>query len=217
MQGETSATEPLYRRPTQIRGIATFEQILDAGHAMVDERGVTGFSLYDIAERAGVASGSVYHFFPSLTALFSALVERYDRRFSELVSQPIGKDQVESWEDIVRIQTERSRRFINNDRPSMLLILGPGQTWQSRLIDTVGDTHIAHAMVETIRSSYEVPNHPDPDELMHNAIRCLESLWQLSFQRYGTVTDAMAEETNRVMLAYLALYWPKYLEPTTKD
>jgi hypothetical protein len=48
---------------------------------------------------------------------------------------------------------------------------------------------------------------------MHNAIRCLESLWQLSFQRHGVITDAMAEETNKVMSAYLSLYWPKYLEP----
>jgi hypothetical protein len=68
-------------------------------------------------------------------------------------------------------------------------------------------------MVDTIRTFYELPKQPDPAELMHNAIRCLESLWQLSFQRHGVITDAMAEETNKVMSAYLSLYWPKYLEP----
>ena len=110
-------------------------------------------------------------------------------------------------------QTERSRRFINDHRPAMLLILGPGQTWQSRLIDTVGDTHIAHSMVKAIAEHFVVPKAPDPAELMHRAIRCLESLWQLSFQRHGSVTDEMAVETNKVMIAYLRIYWPELMEP----
>jgi len=210
---ETSDEMPelLYRRPSQARGIAKFNQILDAAHAIIDEQGVNGFSLYDIAERAAVAPGSVYHFFPNLTAVFGALVERYDETFARLVSEPLLAPERESWETILITQTERSRRFINAHRPAMLLILGPGQSWQSRLIDTVGDTHNAHAMIATIRESFVVPDRPDPAELMHNAIRCLESLWQLSFQRHGEVTDEMAEETNKVMIAYLSLYWPKHM------
>ena len=205
--------ETPYRRPRQARGIAKFDCILDTAHDMIDEFGIEGFSLYDIADRAGIASGSVYHFFPNLTSVFSALVERYDKEFAHLVGEPLPDDKPLSWEDILIIQTERCRHFINNHRPAMLLILGPGQTWQSRLIDTIGDAHIAAVMVATIGKSYVIPQHPEPTELMHNAIRCLESLWQLSFQRHDIVTDEMAAETNKVMIAYLNLYWPKYLEP----
>lgn len=208
---DASTPELLFRRPTQARGRAKFDQILDAAHSMIDEIGVEGFSLYDIADRAGVAAGSVYHFFPTLTAIFGALVERYDEEFARLVTEPI--ESPASWQDILVEQTERSRRFINDHRPAMLLILGPGQTWQSRLIDTVGDTHIAHSMVKAIAEHFVVPKAPDPAELMHRAIRCLESLWQLSFQRHGSVTDEMAVETNKVMIAYLRIYWPELMEP----
>lgn len=214
---ESGSSTSIYRKPSQARGIVKFECILDAAHEMIDELGLTGLSLTGIAERAGVASGSVYHFFPSLTAIFTALVERYDEEFAELVRLPIEHGQIGSWDDIVIAQTERSRIFINDNRPAMLLMLGPGQTWQSRLIDTVGDAHIARAMVNTIGRQFVVPQHPDPVELVHNAIRCLESLWQLSFQRHGEVTEKMARETNRAMIAYLRLYWPRYLEPISGE
>ena len=213
MQGPS---EPLFRRPTQARGIVKFDRILDVADAMIDEGGLDGLSLSEIAVRAGVASGSIYHFFPNLTALFGALVERYDEKFAQIVAEP-HPGSVESWEEVLIVQTERSRRFINSHRPAMLLILGPGQTWQSRLIDTVGDTHIAHSMVNAIGQFFVVPTQPDPAELMHRAIRCLESLWQLSFQRHGIVTEEMAAETNKVMLAYLGLYWPKLMQPIASE
>jgi len=207
-----SVPEFLYRKPTQARGLATFQLILETADKMIDELGVSGFSLYDVADKAEVASGSVYHFFPSVTALFGALVERYDEEFAKLVSEPIPVDKTERWEDVLTTQTERSRQYINGHRPAMLLILGPGQSWQSRLIDTAGDTRIASAMIKMVSDLFEVPKLPDPAELMHKAIRCLEGIWQLSFQRHGTVTDEMSIETNKVMIAYLKLYWPEYMQ-----
>jgi hypothetical protein len=41
----------------------------------------------------------------------------------------------------------------------------------------------------------------------------LEAFWELSYQQHGFVTDDISRETNRAMIAYLSLYWPKYLPP----
>jgi hypothetical protein len=91
------------------------------------------------------------------------------------------------------------------------MMLGPGQTWQTRQVDTVGDTAIAEAMRQNIQQYFDLPEAPDPAELLHLAIRILESFWQLSYQRHGKVTKEIQEETFRAMCAYLGLYWPKHL------
>ena len=85
-----------YRRPSQARGEAKFERLLDAAHSLIEEQGVEEFSLADVAKRAGVATGSAYHFFPNLEAIFIALVERYDLAFAEIVGEPIEASAVDS-------------------------------------------------------------------------------------------------------------------------
>jgi AcrR family transcriptional regulator len=201
-----------FRRPKQERGIKKFEAILDGADKLILSQGIHNFSLYDIAENASVAVGSVYHFFPSIEAVFAALVERYDREFTVIVSENIPHDEVDSWADIIWHHIEKSRQYINTHEQVLIMILGPGQTWQTRLVDTVGDTAIARAMLTNITEFFDIPDSPDPAELLHYAIRILESIWQLSYQRHGQVTEEMQNETYRAMCAYLELYWPRFIQ-----
>jgi AcrR family transcriptional regulator len=204
------SSEQHYRKPTQARGIAKFEKILDAAHRLIDEQPEREISLYDVAAEAGVATGSVYHFFPSIDAIFIALVERYDKIFADIIVKtepPAGAN----WQEMLVLHTERSREYINQHRPALMLIIGPLRTWQSRQVDTIGDAAIARAMAENYSRSLVLPNEPAPEVILHHAIRMLEGLWELSYQQHGYVTDEMSRETNRAMTAYLRLYWPEYL------
>lgn len=207
----TEVTAP-YRRPSQARGEAKFERLLDAAHTLIEENGVEDFSLSDVAKRAGVATGSAYHFFPNLEAVFIALVERYDEAFANLVSEPIAASEVDSWQDIVGLHFEKARHFINNNPPALSLIIGPGRSWQSKQVDTIGDSNIAKAMAKTIEDFFDLPSVPPPAELLHLGIRILEGLWELSVQQHGRVTEEFSRETTRAVIAYLRLYWPAYLE-----
>ncbi len=206
-----TASERIYRKPTQARGIAKFEQILDAAHKLIEEQPAREISLYDIADEAGVAAGSVYHFFPSIEAVFVALVERYDERFANIIGDTDPENSEAGWQDLLVLHTENSRMFINAHPPALMLLIGPLRSWQSRQVDTVGDTRIAQAMLESYGRHFILPLQPEPDVILHHSIRILESLWELSYQQYGYVTDEMSVETNRAMIAYLNLYWPRYL------
>lgn len=206
-------SEQIYRKPTQARGIAKFEQILDATHKLIEEQPTREISLYDIADEAGVAAGSVYHFFPSIDSVFVALVERYDERFAEIIRNTDPENNDVTWQDLLVQHTESSRTFINAHPPALMLLIGPLRTWQSRQVDTVGDTRIAQAMLESYGRHFILPQQPKPEVILHHAIRMLESLWELSYQQHGYVTDEMSVETNRAMIAYLSLYWSKYLPP----
>ena len=219
MPAEEEALEPflIYRKPRQQRGLRKFEAILDSANTLIETKGVHNFSLYDIADHASVASGSVYHFFPSIEAVFVALVERYDREFERIVSENIPVDKVDTWGDVLWHHIEKSRHYINSNEQVLILILGPGQTWLTRQVDTVGDTAISRAMHRNISDYFDVPQTPDPAEVLHLAIRILESIWQLSYQRHGRVTKEMQNETYRAMCAYLELYWPRHLSRQSPD
>lgn len=211
---ESESIEQLapYRKPSQARGEAKFEKLLDATHTLIEEQGVDGFSLSDVARRAGVATGSAYHFFPNLEAIFIALVERYDIAFAKIVSEPIEASAVETWQDILELHFEKARQFINTNPPALILIIGPGRSWQSKQVDTIGDSNIANAMVATIEQFFVIPSYPPAAQLVHLGIRMLEGLWELSVQQHGHVTEAFSRETTRAVAAYMRLYWPLYLE-----
>ena len=204
-----------FRRPRQARGQEKFDKILDAADALIAETGIADdLSLYDIASKAEVAVGSVYHFFPSNHAVLVALIERYDQRFEELVEEPMDAGSISNWRDVLWLQTERSRQYINTTPGALIMILGSGQTWATRVADAEGDTAIAAAMVSAIERFFKLPAIPDSQRIIFNAIRILESLWATSYLLRGSVTDEYAEETHKAMCAYLALYWPPYLEPS---
>ena len=204
-----------FRRPRQARGREKFEQILDAADRLIAETGTADdLSLYDIAEKAGVAAGSVYHFFPSNHAVLVALIERYDQKFEELVEEPIFEENVTDWQTVMWLQTERSRHYINATPGALIMILGSGQTWATRIADAEGDKAIAAKMIEAINFHFILPTTPDPGEIVYSAIRILEALWATSYLRHGSVTDDCAVETHKAICAYLSLYWPPYLEPS---
>ncbi len=77
MTQEPRASEaPLRRVPVQERSAARVQRMLDACATLVDEVGYDGLTTTLLAERAGVAIGSVYQFFPDKRAVVQALTLR---------------------------------------------------------------------------------------------------------------------------------------------
>src|SRR5437762_10968828 len=54
----------------------TIEEILDIAEALMDEEGVGGLSLSEVARRLGVKPPSIYKYFDSLMAMYDALFGR---------------------------------------------------------------------------------------------------------------------------------------------
>lgn len=64
-QCDDDQQQPLRRRPAQRRSARRVERMLDACAELLDEAGYDALSTTRIAERASVAIGSVYQFFPT--------------------------------------------------------------------------------------------------------------------------------------------------------
>jgi len=64
----------------QARGIATRRRVLDAAEKLFAQRGYEPASMADVAERAGVGVGTLYHHFPDKRALLLALIDDWGDR-----------------------------------------------------------------------------------------------------------------------------------------
>ncbi|MGW0521401.1 TetR family transcriptional regulator [Crossiella sp. NPDC003009] len=92
---------PLRRRPVQQRSAQRVERMLDACAELVAELGYDGVTTTLIAERAGVAVGSLYQFFPDKRAVVQALTMRNLDRFLSQVLERLAEVELAHWWDVV--------------------------------------------------------------------------------------------------------------------
>lgn len=93
-------------RPSRLAGAPTgprqrdqrLAALLDAAADLFVEKGVTATSISDIAERAGVAKSTFYHYFQDRTAMLEALRRRYSDRFAELVDAAMDGCTADDWD-----------------------------------------------------------------------------------------------------------------------
>ena len=91
---------------------ATRQALVDAAVAVFTERGYVGTSLDEIARRAGVTKGAVYHHFAGKDAVFEAAFEAVHGR-EAAQARPAGTAETGPWDAVrtaVRSYLEASRR-----------------------------------------------------------------------------------------------------------
>ncbi|MEV0145132.1 MULTISPECIES: TetR family transcriptional regulator [unclassified Nonomuraea] len=99
--------QPLRRRPAQRRSARRVERMLDACAELLDEIGYESLSTTRIADRAGVAIGSVYQFFPDKRAITQELTRRNVEQFVSRVGRRfLEEDYVGWWEAVDAIIDE---------------------------------------------------------------------------------------------------------------
>ncbi|GLX96284.1 TetR family transcriptional regulator [Herbidospora sp. NBRC 101105] len=98
---DDAGNSSLRRQPTQRRSARRVERMLDACAELLDEVGYDGLSTTRIAERAGVAIGSVYQFFPDKRAISQALTRRNVELFVARVGRRFISEEYGGWWDAV--------------------------------------------------------------------------------------------------------------------
>src|SRR5947209_2237701 len=69
----------------------TIEEILDIAQDVMDEDGVNGLSLAEVARRLGVQPPSLYKYFPSLMSVYDALFLRGQREHLQVVRDAMAR------------------------------------------------------------------------------------------------------------------------------
>jgi AcrR family transcriptional regulator len=85
----------------QGRSVARVSRMLDACAEIIDEIGYDGLTTSLLAERAGVAIGSVYQFFPDKRAVVVALTRRNVEAYVARLSERMAGGGMSRWVDAV--------------------------------------------------------------------------------------------------------------------
>src|SRR5256885_12526740 len=96
-----ASTRPLRRVPVQGRSVARVQRMLDACAELVDDIGYEALTTTLLAERAGVAIGSVYQFFPDKRAIVQALALRNLELYLARLSARSEAVEFAHWWDVV--------------------------------------------------------------------------------------------------------------------
>ncbi len=101
------AQKALRRVPTQDRGRARVEAILDAAESVFADAGYDNATTEAIAQQAGASIGSLYQFFPNKRALFEAVSTRYlDRARTLFEGTVIGALPDMPWESLLDLSID---------------------------------------------------------------------------------------------------------------
>jgi len=201
------------RGPMRGRGIARLQLLLEATEALLQTANPDEIGLYQIAEKAGVPPGSVYHFFPTKEAAYQALAERYLAALVEMHSEPIEARKIRTWMDLSAIDMRRAMDFYNA-RPAMLKILYGGYGGvEARSLDELVTDQLAEAAYGRLNRIFHVPLIHKDSRKARVALAILDSIWTVSVRKHGKITEDYYDEAFRAVVAYRKLYLPEYLEP----
>jgi AcrR family transcriptional regulator len=143
--------------------------ILDVAEELFTEPGYAAASVDEIAERARVTKGAVYHHFGSKPGLFRAVVERlFQRLVGDLASAAEGlrtKSGRDLWDVVCAVHQKRLdlvggdpayRRIVDQDALSIL-----GYDEVTRMAHATGDAVLVPVLAEAIDGGLIKPVSPD--------------------------------------------------------
>ncbi|MGW5050843.1 TetR family transcriptional regulator [Actinokineospora sp. NPDC004072] len=194
---------PLRRQPVQQRSAQRVQRMLDACAELIDELGYDGVTTTLIAERAGVAVGSLYQFFPDKRAVVQALTQRNLAHFMAEVARRFDQTPVAHWSlgaDIIFDLYVQMYREIPGFRRIRF-----GDVVDLRLIDAERDnnTVIADDIAEFLAERFDVPiaDIRLPVAVAHEIA---DSILNLAFRRSLFPEETVISEAKMVVRAYLS-------------
>jgi AcrR family transcriptional regulator len=199
----TLTVRPLRRVPVQGRSVARVQRMLDACAELVDEVGYEALTTTLLAERAGVAIGSVYQFFPDKRAVVQALTLRNLEAYLDRLSQRIAEGEFVYWWDAVDAGIDE---YIGMHRSVPgFRTLHFGDVVDVHLLDDERDNNavIADQLAELLVGQLGIAATPRLNFALTVAVEAADALIKLAFRRAPEGDEAVLVESKALVREYL--------------
>ncbi|SEG70886.1 DNA-binding transcriptional regulator, AcrR family [Thermomonospora echinospora] len=178
--------------------------MLDACAEILDESGYDGLSTTRIAQRAEVAIGSVYQFFPDKRAVAQALALRNLETFGERVSRLLAEESFAHWSDTVGAIIDI---FVDMNRTVPgFRVLRFGDVADVNLLDESADNNsvVAERLRLLIVGVFGVADTPETARAISIAVEAADAVLKMAFRRDPDGDPAVLAEAKRLIHGYLA-------------
>ena len=203
MSTPTVTTGPLRRVPVQGRSVARVQRMLDACAELVDEVGYEGLTTTLLAERAEVAIGSVYQFFPDKRAIVQALAMRNMDAYLQGLSDRFGRETFAHWWDGVDAAIDI---FIQMHRTvAGFRTLHFGDVVDVHLLDVERDNNavIAERLAELLVDQFQLIDRARLRFSLEISVEAADALIKLAFRREVAGDEAVIGEAKGMIREYL--------------
>ena len=198
-------------RKPRARSQGRIDTILDAARTLLAAQGVASLSIYSVAEHAQSPPSSVYHFFAGVPALLEALTGDVHAAFRACLQAPIEHEALSGWRDLSRVIEQRMLAIYNEDAAARQLILAQHGLTEVTRADRQHDLELGQLMHALFMKHFELPVLPQDVDVFALAMELGDRVYARSIQLHERITPRMAEESMRVVDAYLGLYLPPFL------
>ncbi|MDT4990192.1 MAG: hypothetical protein QOH97_84 [Actinoplanes sp.] len=209
MSTPTITTGPLRRVPVQGRSVARVQRMLDACAELVDEVGYEGLTTTLLAERAEVAIGSVYQFFPDKRAIVQALAIRNMDAYLQFLSARFANETFTHWWNGVDAAIDA---YITMHRSVPgFRTLHFGDVVDVHLLDSERDNNavIAERLAELLVEQFQLMDRMRLRFALQIAVEAADALIKLAFRRDPVVGDeAVLIEAKALIREYLHRHVP---------
>lgn len=179
-------------------------RMLDACAEILDEAGYDGLSTTKVAQRADVAIGSVYQFFPDKRAMTQELALRNLEMFGDRVARAFTEDDFAHWYDAVGTVIEI---FVDMHRTVPgFRVLRFGDIADVRLLDGAAENNavVADRLRSLFVEAFAVPDTDDLARALVVAVEAADAVLKLAFHDARDGDPALLAEAERLITGYLA-------------
>jgi AcrR family transcriptional regulator len=138
------------------------QTILDAAAEVMGEKGFAGTSIRAVAARAGVATGTVYLYFPDKRGLLLVLAEELGRQLQEVAGRP-ARSAGEAFERLLSAQA----RFLRAHRRLLQALVG--MAWFDQAMAAALRKHVFAPLREQLRTLLQACGAEEPAALAAGA------------------------------------------------
>lgn len=200
------------RQPARGRGHIRYDALVDATEELLRTDDPDEVGLYRIAEHANVPPASVYHFFPTKEAAFTAVAMRTMEQLVAVHREPIAAEQVRSWQQLFRIDIGRARDFYNGHPAGLKIFYGGYGGVDARNIDQAVSVNLAGASYGRMDSLFHMPYLHEPEKKFEARMAILDAIWSISVRQNGHINDEYFEESFQACVAYSRTFLPERIE-----
>ncbi|MBB6346605.1 TetR family transcriptional regulator [Nonomuraea muscovyensis] len=201
---DCTSAPSLRRQPSQRRSARRVQRMLDACAALLDESGYEALSTTRIAERAGVAIGSVYQFFPDKRAITQELTRRNVEQFVSRVGHRFIEEDYRGWWEAVDAIIDEyvdMHRTVPGFRS-----LHFGDAVDLNLLDSDSDnnTVIAGRLRGLLLNEFGLADSHELDVAMLVAVEAGDAVLKLAFRRDPAGEPEIIDAAKQLIRGFLS-------------